>query len=511
MGKRLDIQMFPLLKGVAVLILGLLGGEYLPDERVWMVALVLSLLAALVSGRWRLPQNVAVAAALFAWGACLMVFAEKDVNRALPAKAVDYEGVLMSEPAVHGKVVRFDLMVLDGSHPLKVKASLLRDTVERRYERLHVGDGIRAVSLLEPPRNFLASPSFDYARWLRLHDYVAQTFIYYTDWTKAEVSLQSLSRMDHMRLYAQKMRVRLVGMLRGQLADEDALSVVAAMALGEKSMLSRERREEYAVSGVSHVLALSGLHLGTLYSLLTLLFLRRRRQWLVQLLAVSMVWCYALMVGLSPSVVRSSMMLTLYAFVSLIGRNAFSINALSFAAFVMLVANPLNLYDIGFQLSFASVLAILLLVPLMKRMLPWGILGRNRVVKWLVGMLMVSLAAQVGTAPLVAYYFGRFSCYFFLSNILAVPLTAAILWLAVLFFLSAPWTFVHELTADVLERATGFLNRYVSWVASLPGASIEGLSPSSGRVLAIYLLIGCFCWFLFWLGEKVAFRRFEDS
>ena len=511
MRKRLDIQMFPLLKGVVVLILGLLGGEYLPDERVWMVALVLSLLAALVVGRWRLLQNVAVAAALFAWGACLMVVAEKDVNRTLPAGPVDYEGVLMSEPSVHGKVVRFDMMVLDGSHPLKVKASLLRDTVERRYERLHVGDGIRAVSLLEPPRNFLASPSFDYARWLRLHGYVAQTFIYYTDWIKAEVSLQSLSRMDHMRLYAQKMRRHLVGMLRGRLADEDAFSVVAAMALGDKSMLSRERREDYAVSGVSHVLALSGLHLGILYSLLTLLFFRRRRQWLVQLLAVSMVWCYALMVGLSPSVVRSSMMLTLYAFVSLIGRNAFSINALSFAALVMLMANPLNLYDIGFQLSFASVLAILLLVPLMERMLPWGVLRRNRVVKWLASMLMVSVAAQVGTAPLVAYYFGRFSCYFFLSNLLAVPLTAAILWLAVLFFLSAPWAFAHELTADVLGLATGFLNRYVSWVASLPGASIEGLSPSSGRVLAIYLLIGCFCWFLFWLGEKVAFRRFEDS
>lgn len=132
------------------------------------------------------------------------------------------------------------------------------------------------------------------------------------------------------------------------------------MALGDKSSLSDKLEEDYSVSGASHVLALSGLHLGIIYAILSLLLARRRWQSVSQALILIAVWTYVFIVGMSASVVRSAIMLTVYSFVSLLNRNKMSLNTLSVAAVVILAGNPLFLYDVGFQMSFAAVLFIIL-------------------------------------------------------------------------------------------------------------------------------------------------------
>ena len=120
------------------------------------------------------------------------------------------------------------------------------------------------------------------------------------------------------------------------------------------------------------------------------------------------------MVGLSPSVVRSSVMISIYALLSLGYREKMSVNTLAFTAIIMLVVNPRSLYDVGFQLSFAAVLAILVLNPLFSKVIPLHVLLRHRWLRFWWGLTTVSVSAQVGTAPLVAYYFGTFSTYFLL-------------------------------------------------------------------------------------------------
>ena len=190
------------------------------------------------------------------------------------------------------------------------------------------------------------------------------------------------------------------------------------------------------------------------------------------------VWCYVVLVGMGPSVVRAATMISIYGMVSLLNRNHLSVNTLAFAAIVMLVAHPRTLWDVGFQLSFMAVLSIIALTP--NRRLPLG-----------VSMLWVTIAAQIGTAPLVMYYFGRFSCYFLLTNCLVVPCTTCLLYGAVALWAATPISAVQHTMATGLVWMAGLMDRGVAWIASLPGASIDNIWLSTTQVVAIYVLIFC--------------------
>lgn len=151
----------------------------------------------------------------------------------------------------------------------------------------------------------------------------------------------------------------------------------------------------------------------------------------------------------------------------------------------MLTVQPLELWDVGFQLSFLAVLAILVFYPTFFHLLTLS----HPVSRWIWGMACVSLAAQLGTAPLVAYYFGRFSCYFLLTNFIVIPLATFILYSAVLFFLCSPLPFLQQLPATLLTVLSQLMNDFLGRIARLPGASIEGLQPSVLQLSLLYLLI----------------------
>ena len=184
-------------------------------------------------------------------------------KKQLPNKQITFKAVLFSNPVVHGKVIQTDLMVMTAGEPMKVKASILRDTITNRYRTLHLGDGIEAAAYLEEPMNF-ADATFDYARWLKLHGYSAETFIFYNQWQKTKVSLRQMSFLQRTSLSAALHREKLMRVLESNL-DSTHLAVVSAMTLGEKHLISRDIKEDYSITGASHVLALSGLHLTILY------------------------------------------------------------------------------------------------------------------------------------------------------------------------------------------------------------------------------------------------------
>ena len=175
--------------------------------------------------------------------------------------------------------------------------------------------------------------------------------------------LQSVYRLDNSKAFFLNQRGILLDRLADSGVDGDAYAVVAAMALGDKTALTHELRDTYSVSGASHVLALSGLHLGIIYGLLWLLLPHRRWPAVSQTIILVAMWLYVLLVGMPVSVVRSAVMLSVYGLLSIGHRNKMSVNALAFTAIVMLMWNPEWLFDIGFQLSFMAVLAILLFVP----------------------------------------------------------------------------------------------------------------------------------------------------
>lgn len=268
------------------------------------------------------------------------------------------------------------------------------------------------------------------------------------------------------------------------------------MVLGDKHGLSSGTKDNYSTVGVSHILALSGLHLGVVYGFLTLLFGRQRRcRWLSQALILAAVWTYVVVVGMSASVVRAAVMLSLCSLCLVAGRVKASANAIALAAVAMLIANPLLLWDVGFQLSFASVFAIMLLCTPIFHLLTVNfshpLLAFAAKAVWL--ETAVSIAAQLGAAPLVAYYFGRFSCYFLFANLIVIPCATVIIYGALAVFLTAPVPALSVLLSQMLGAVSSFLNSVVAWAASLPGACISGIHINGVQVVCVYILIASVC------------------
>lgn len=288
--------------------------------------------------------------------------------------------------------------------------------------------------------------------------------------------------------------------------DDDVYGVAAAMTLGDKRALDPEIKERYSRAGASHILALSGMHLMVIYSVVTLLLGWGRRRLWSQTLVVLSIWAFALLTGLSPSVTRASWMITAYALLSLGYRQRMSLNTLCFVAIVMWVVDPLAIYDISFQLSFAAVLAIVLLNPLLYGLIAPDVLQRHRWWAALWGLTTVSLSAQLGTAPLVAYHFGRVATWFLLTNYIVIPLGTLVLYLAVVCVVSGLTGVGIGVSVLLLTTVIRWMNSLLAWVAQLPGSSIEGLHPSVVQTLLVYVLIGC-CAVLLSLRRPVVVRN----
>lgn len=468
-----DIRLYPMVLVGCMLVTGILLGDILYSDALlsllpWLMTLLLvCFFIALRLGR---HSNILLLVALIVFGMLRISVSRHNLDVSLPSTECEYEAVIVSDPTVHGKVVWMDMLIVSpDAHPLAVKASLLRDTITHRYRQLHVGSGIRAHSLLEKENRSV------------------RTFIYYKSWQAATVSLQSLS-------YFQRTRLRLL-VLRQRLADVfGSQSVVRAMVLGDKSLLTRELRSDYSVSGVSHLLALSGLHLSIIYGFLSLLAFRLRRRALVQIAILVIVWGYVLLVGMMPSIVRAASMLSIYSVTVILSRDRLPVNTWASAGVLMLIANPQCLWDIGFLMSFLAVLSIILLFPLITRLPLLSRLCEWRIGRWGVYMLGVTLAAQIGTMPIIAHVFGRVSVYGLFVNFAAVPLATLLVGLAVAGLCLAWSDLLFPFLHSALSFVSHLLNSLVALSASLPGASLQ-IHFSLAQTICLYILLGVVVFF----------------
>lgn len=286
--------------------------------------------------------------------------------------------------------------------------------------------------------------------------------------------------------------------------DGESLAVLAAMTLGNKTYLDKPTRQLFAETGSSHILALSGLHVGILFSLFNMTVIRscRRRKTMVaaSLLFVASLWVFTMMCGMSPSLVRASFMMTVMQLNSCLHRETHCLGNLIFTALLMLSYSPLMLFDVSFQLSFGAVLCIALYIEYMQMVwLPVPTRSQKRspyfdyriknpyyrIRTWLgkhfyktyvlkrrafLNFLCISLAAQLGTMPLVVYYFHLISPYAILANFVVIPLSYFILGFTFLFFVVP---FAQPVIAVCLQFFLDVLFKCLSTLSALPGASIE--------------------------------------
>ena len=486
------IQLFPLLRIAVGMVLGVFVGyetSNIVTPWMWFGMMVVTVAGVLLLQQRDLWQGGMLYLAAFLLGATLMSRQMGRVCQPLPVGDVTYEVVVASQPQERGKVMRMDLWVVGGPyHGLKVKASLLRDTLAGCYKTINVGDGLVVTSELQQPTQYYPS-HFNYPLYLQCHGFTATTLILPGDWRKARVSLRPLSYLDRTILVAKQFRESTLRQYLSLGLNDEEMAVAVAMALGDRSRITNDLRDIYSISGASHVLALSGLHLSIIYILLSLFVGWRRLGLMREVLIIGGIWAYALFTGLSPSVVRASVMITIFSLAGLIHRKRMSLNALALTVIIMLIVNPLSLYDVGFEMSVMAVLAILVCYQPVYGLVSQEFLLSHRVVKWIWAMVVVSCCAQLGVAPLTAYYFGRFSLYFLLTNFIVIPLATVVLYLTAAILITSLLPSVLPYVAKLLAWVVGMQTNMVKWVSDLPGSHIDGINISRVQLWLIYVFI----------------------
>ena len=286
--------------------------------------------------------------------------------------------------------------------------------------------------------------------------------------------------MEHLRYY-------FAGMIDQYVQGPESKQIALALLLGQKESLGKEVKQAYSATGTQHILAVSGLHVGIIYSilLLPLSFFKQKGQALQKsylILVLGLIWIYALMTGFSPSVVRAVVMFSLVTLGQMRKRKPSIWNILAFSALLLLVLDPAIQTDLGFQLSYLAVAGIVGLQPILLRM--WA--PSNRVLDYFWQMATVTLAAQLITSPLTVHYFHTFPTYFLVANLLIVPLSYIILCLGVPFLLFAWIPFLGSFLGASVDFLLFIQNEITYTLQELPAALWQGIHLSLAGMLAIW-------------------------
>lgn len=309
------------------------------------------------------------------------------------------------------------------------------------------------------------------------------------------ITEENLSSFDKTMLVTQEYRNTIQKHLRSLNIQEQDFAIVSAMTLGDKTSLTKETKDIYSISGASHILAVSGLHIGIIFQLFILLSGGRKRSIPTIILSITAIWAYVIFIGMPASAIRSATMISICCFALLSHRKALSINNLAFAYVIMLIYNPLYLFDISFQMSFMAVYSILLFYQPLE-----GLCSTSHFyTRWPWSMLCISIAAQIGTMPLIIYYFGRISCYALFTGFIAIPAATVILWLSATILLLTLLTHIPLMSllsepllhfaASGLISITQATNTALKLTTMLPGASIDGIKINIPQLCLIYFCI----------------------
>ncbi len=338
----------------------------------------------------------------------------------------------------------------------------------------------------------------DYETYLRRSGYSGSFYLPQDEWRKAGRNQQMTlrRRAGNARQWAE-------GKFEESGLQGEELAIACALTLGDKKHLNKELKESYAATGASHVLAVSGLHVGIIYLVIitllnTLLRGNRFKQTRI-ILALSALWAYAFIAGLSPSVVRASVMFSLMSFGEMLGRKALSINTVFASAFIMLLYEPRYLIDVGFQLSYTAVLSILLLHEKIYKSLQFRFFLLDKA--W--SLTSVSIAAQLGILPVMLYHFHRFSNCFWLSGLIVIPSATLLIYGCSLLLISTPFPSITAVIGRLLSLLIDGMNTSIRWIEKLPLSNVENITFNGADVISLYALFAS----LLAVTQNRSFRR----
>jgi competence protein ComEC len=324
---------------------------------------------------------------------------------------------------------------------------------------------------------------FDYQKFLLQQQISHQHFIKDSVLILGEINAFPLER------FFIELRAKLSTNIQQWITNSRSAQIANALLLGQKKNLERETQAAYSTAGAMHVLAVSGLHVGIIYGFFFLFFkplqlpLGKRIVFLVSL--IGLIWCYAFLTGLSPSVLRSATMFTLMSLALLFNRSPSIFNPVAISAVLLLMFDPLVGFAVGFQLSYAALTGILLFQPLILKI--W--LPKNKVLEYFWQISSVSIAAQIATFPISVYYFHTFPTYFLIANLVVIPAAFLIMAIGIPFLLLSLLTDWAFILGEALNQLLIYLNLFIFSISELPFAQITQLTIEPWEILFYYALL----------------------
>lgn len=310
---------------------------------------------------------------------------------------------------------------------------------------------------------------------------------YYSFSRKDDILAHSRPEKLRLRYRALIIRERIISMYRERGISDDRIGLVAALTLGQKNLLDPEQKQVFIRAGVMHIMAVSGLHavILSMFILNMLFFLKGRLEFIRIVIAVALLWGFAFVTGLTPSVLRAALMFSFLQAGKLLKRDVNSINSVLASAMILLLAHPSVLFDAGFLLSYSAVLFIICFYRSFYLKINIKNYGADKI--W--QSAAVTVIAQAGTLPLTISLFNRFPAWFILTNVIIVPLSSVVVIIGCLVPLTYPVEFVSRPLALLMNYLTGLTEVFTEKAASLPFASIENIGMVTIESFLLFIFI----------------------
>ncbi|WET04778.1 ComEC/Rec2 family competence protein [Flavobacterium sp. YJ01] len=362
----------------------------------------------------------------------------------------------------------------------KIIVNIQRDSTTNP---LVIGNSIKIETVLQRNQSNKNPNQFDYSRYLANKQIYAQIYC-----QKKEISVSKTTQKD-IWYYCAKLHSRIILNLEKSKFNKEEMNVALALILGQQQEISQDIIQDYQYSGATHILSVSGLHVGFIMLFITFILKpipNTSKGSFFKLFSILISLAgFAVISGLSPSVLRSVVMFSFVAIGNHLRRNGNIYHTLLASILLILLFEPYFLFDVGFQLSYLALFFIIWLQPLLKNIYK----PKNKLTNYIWEALTVSFAAQIGTLPLCLYYFHQFPGLFFVTNIIILPVLSFIMIAGIVVMLIAIFTSPPLFITMIFEKSIYLLNLMIHAVASVDSFVIRDISFNSYYLLTFYLLI----------------------
>ncbi len=390
------------------------------------------------------------------------------------------------------KIISADHQKVNGEmlcfFPSKISSDIIK-AIEPNNELVFIAK----CEPIAPPKN---PYQFDYKT------YMERKGIYWRAYIQSIGHINQNSKSKEIKSHIEYLRNYLANTIDKHFNNESA-SVLKTLLLGKRNDLDEELYQNYVDAGAVHILAISGLHVGIITSIL-LFFLQKIPNTLlsyrlIRYLTLSIgLWAFALIAGSSPSVLRATLMFNLIGLSLLIRDKGGRFDSLMLSMLFLLLINPSYLYDVSFQLSYAAVFSILTFYPIALR---WWF-PENKYVRYLWSLVAVGFTAQIVVIPISLYYFHQFSILFFISNLVVVPLLQPILILGILCLLLASTVGLPNIIIFITEKLIWLMNTVIRLIAEQEFFIIRNIQFNTLTLIASLLIVISIIWWRHYLHQK---------